>query len=101
MERILSDALSSPEEGLEHWVPWVIALHDIGKISAPFQYQSEQQRDRLIKEGFDFGKAKWNGKPSHGEVGEIFIKSHLEMDIPETFGGPCVIWQVGTMGSLR
>jgi CRISPR-associated endonuclease/helicase Cas3 len=81
--RVLSAALNAPEEGLSKWVPWAIALHDIGKISAPFQYKSEQQRTRLIDEGFDFGKIKRDGKPSHGEVSEIFIKSCLEMDIPE------------------
>ncbi len=82
-KRVLSNSLNAPEEELKYWVPWVIALHDIGKISAPFQYQNEQQRARLIMEGVDFGKKIWDRKPSHGEVSEIFIKSHLEMDIPE------------------
>jgi len=82
-KRVLSNALNAPEEELKYWVPWVIALHDIGKISAPFQYQSEQQHARLVKEGVDFGKIKWNRKPSHGEVSEIFIKSYLEIDISE------------------
>jgi len=82
-KRVLSNSLNSPEEELKYWVSWVIALHDIGKISAPFQYQNEQQRARLIKEGVNFGKIMWDRKPSHGEVSEIFIKSHLEMDISE------------------
>ena len=82
-KRVLSNSLNAPEEELKYWVPWVIALHDIGKISAPFQYQNEQQRARLIMEGVDFGKKMWDRKPSHGEVSEIFIKSHLEMEIPE------------------
>jgi len=81
--KVLSVALNAPEDSLTNWVPWAIALHDIGKVSAPFQYQSKQQRDRLIKEDFDFGTKKWDGKPSHGEVSELFIKSHLEMDIPD------------------
>jgi CRISPR-associated endonuclease/helicase Cas3 len=81
--RILSAALNTPEDSLTKWVPWAIALHDIGKISAPFQCKSEHQRTRLINEGFDFGKIKRDGKPSHGEVSEIFIKSHLEIALPE------------------
>ncbi len=82
--KVLSTALNCPGENLAQWVPWAVALHDIGKISAPFQYQSEQQRIRLLREGFDFGNKKWDREPSHGEVSEIFIKSSLEMNIPES-----------------
>jgi CRISPR-associated endonuclease/helicase Cas3 len=82
-KRVLANSLNTSEENLVNWVPWVIALHDIGKISAPFQYQNEQQRSRLIAEGFDFGKIKWNRKPLHNEVSEIFIRSHLELTISD------------------
>ncbi len=35
--------------------PWIVALHDIGKISVPFQAKSLAQRQRLEAEGVSFG----------------------------------------------
>jgi CRISPR-associated endonuclease/helicase Cas3 len=48
---------------LRPWLPLIVALHDIGKISAPFQGQSSRtptrlQRERLENEGFDFGRLR-------------------------------------------
>lgn len=35
-------------------LPFIVALHDIGKISMPFQAQAGQQKERLQREGFAF-----------------------------------------------
>lgn len=50
---ILSRVFNCPAGELHAWVPWLIALHDLGKISAAFQgMQQAGQRDRLNAEGF-------------------------------------------------
>ena len=41
-------------QGVATWLPLVIALHDLGKISSPFQRQVDAQRLRLEAEGFVF-----------------------------------------------
>lgn len=82
--QVLSSTLNSQEDDLAEWLPWLISLHDIGKISAPFQYQSEPQRNRLISEGFTFGDNNWGNKPSHGEISEIFYAVDFENQIPDS-----------------
>lgn len=50
---ILSHIFNFPANELHAWVPWLIALHDLGKVSAAFQgMQQAGQRDRLNAEGF-------------------------------------------------
>src|SRR5271157_3473089 len=82
--RILAESLGARHGDLATWLPWLIALHDIGKLSAPFQYQNESQRQRLIDEGFSFGNHKWDNRPSHGEISEVFIASGLNINMPGT-----------------
>lgn len=41
-------------DSLAAWLALVVAFHDIGKISSPFQAQVEDQRERLVKRGFVF-----------------------------------------------
>lgn len=75
-------------ESLSHWLPLFVALHDIAKISAPFQGQARQprtehERARLESEGFIFGS---NAVPSyrHEKLGAVFIQDvlpQLEIDI--------------------
>jgi CRISPR-associated endonuclease/helicase Cas3 len=81
--KVMADALGANAETLDDWLPWMIALHDIGKLSASFQSQNIMQRQRLIDEGFSFGLQVWNNKPSHAEMGEVFIKSHLKFNLPD------------------
>lgn len=49
--RVLGRALNADADTLRDWLPWVVALHDIGKLSVPFQAQSAEQRRRLGVEG--------------------------------------------------
>lgn len=51
-KHVLARALNADAERLNQWLPWIIALHDIGKISVPFQAQNAAQRQRLEAEGF-------------------------------------------------
>lgn len=56
--RILGQALNAEPETLVDWLPWFIAMHNIGKISVPFQAQNQTQKLRLETEGFTFGRWK-------------------------------------------
>lgn len=48
----LARALNAEAETLADWLPYLVALHDIGKISAAFQMLNEVQAKRLEQEGF-------------------------------------------------
>ncbi len=79
-------------ESLVGWLPLIVALHDIGKVSSPFQGQrsvpaTQATRARLELAGFVFG-------PTHGEVhrhqlvSAAFVESEwlsLEPDLPRQF----------------
>ena len=51
--------------------PFLIALHDIGKVSATFQRMNADQYARLIKEGFQFGQSS---DLYHTQVSRNFIR---------------------------
>ncbi len=76
----LGKVLGVTPESLEDWLPWFIALHDIGKISVPFQEQNDLQKSRLIANGFELGNLRWKNDPPHGLISQIFIK--YEADFP-------------------
>lgn len=66
---------------LEAWLPFIIALHDIGKISAPFQRQqttpgAKIQHVRLLHEGFDLG-SEGDEPPTHSAVSAWWLNAHL------------------------
>ena len=68
-------------DALEAWLPFVIALHDIGKISTPFQGQqttpsAQLQHERLLREGFRLGGAG-DGPPSHSAVSAWWINNQF------------------------
>jgi len=70
------------------WLPFLIATHDLGKISAPFQGQAKDaaaqaQRDRLVAEGVQFG----GGRASdlyHSEISALWLHEHLIRREPGT-----------------
>src|SRR5690606_16313897 len=76
---VLAAALNARAETLHEWLPWLIALHDIGKISVPFQAQNEIQRQRLKEEGFEFGywRLPDSQKLHHTTVGGIVLEDSL------------------------
>jgi CRISPR-associated endonuclease/helicase Cas3 len=66
---------------LSEWLPLLVGLHDIAKISAPFQGQARQartkeERVRRESEGFIFGST---GAQSyrHEKLGAVFIQDVL------------------------
>src|SRR6266511_2815049 len=58
IRNVMTRVFQSDSVYLAQWLPLVVALHDIGKISAPFQGQdskpaTQAQCKRLRAEGFD------------------------------------------------
>jgi CRISPR-associated endonuclease/helicase Cas3 len=49
----LAREFASEGKNLSNWLPYFVALHDIGKVSAAFQAQNKQQLTRLRYEGFE------------------------------------------------
>ena len=75
--RVLGGALGAEPGKLADWLPWLVALHDIGKISAPFQEQRAEHKERLLAEGFSFGARPWNNDPYHTFTGQVFLAQEL------------------------
>jgi len=61
-------------ETLTCFLPYMIAMHDIGKISAPFQAQEEIQRARVVKEGFNLNGWEGNRDLYHPVISQIHIR---------------------------
>lgn len=76
--RVLGRGLNADPETLVSWLPWLIALHDIGKISVPFQAQNQVQKLRLETAGFTFGRWKSKDKLDHSLMGQLFLKKLLK-----------------------
>jgi CRISPR-associated endonuclease Cas3-HD len=76
--RVLAAALNANADTLADWLPWVIALHDIGKISAAFQGKNEEQRARLASEQFPFGQWRWATDLPHNFTGAVFVRDKLD-----------------------
>lgn len=71
----LAYVLGADADSLYEWLPYLIALHDIGKLSVPFQILNDKQAARLKDEGFDLGKAGLQDGRSlpHTIVGRILL----------------------------
>ncbi|MCL4530624.1 MAG: CRISPR-associated helicase Cas3' [Chloroflexi bacterium] len=70
--KVMADALGADADTVADWLPWLVALHDVGKISAAFQQANDTQRQRLEKEGFTFGNRQWNNTPYHALISSVF-----------------------------
>lgn len=67
-------------DALVAWLPFLIATHDLGKISAAFQGQVEAQRARLVREGVRF-----SSRPVelyHAEVSACWLHRELRRHEP-------------------
>lgn len=87
---VLTRALAADDpHTVEAWLPLLVALHDIGKISAPFQGATRRlatrlQRERLEQEGFTFGRTLGATYP-HQHITADFVGHvwpELEADVP-------------------
>ncbi len=83
---VLSSALNANPDELVNWLPWMIAMHDIGKISVPFQAQNDEQKVRLVEDGFDFGQWRVKDKLYHTDVGRHYMKNEFtDYQLPTWF----------------
>ncbi len=80
-------------DSLASWLPLIVAMHDIGKLSSPFQgmqhdaAQVKAQRARLEAEGFRFGRLQGQ-KYAHQVVSAVFVRNSwpdLEPGLPPDF----------------
>ena len=79
---VLARALGAEAETLHEWLPYFIALHDLGKISPPFQCAKTAQKTRLEQQGFSFGDF---GDHHHSTLGQVcFLEFVNGFGIPET-----------------
>jgi len=71
--RALSNALNADAETLTDWLPYFVALHDIGKVSAAFQSLNKEQMARLRREGFTLGTMNI----PHAHITQIYLEEML------------------------
>jgi CRISPR-associated endonuclease/helicase Cas3 len=69
----LATALGADPEMLGVWLPYVVAMHDIGKLSAVFQSQRVDQYKRLMAEGFLFEGWRGDLKIHHSLIGQAAL----------------------------
>jgi CRISPR-associated endonuclease/helicase Cas3 len=79
-----------PIDQLLAWLPFLVAMHDLGKISAAFQGQarderSQVQRQRLEESGIIF-PPRYERSPYHAEVSAVWLHRHLERHEPGIAG---------------
>lgn len=81
--QVLARTMNTDPNSLHEWLPWFIALHDIGKISVPFQAQNAAQKERLAKEKFDFGRYGVDHKKLHHTImGRMVLKKWTTTFLP-------------------
>lgn len=74
---VLGTALGADPAALHTWLPWLIALHDLGKLTADFQAQNAVQKQRLQQLGFDFGRVRPTNHLHHTLLGWLLLEQSL------------------------
>lgn len=82
----LANAFNIDVKTLSNWLPYFVALHDIGKVSAAFQALNKQQLMRLKGEGFEFEPIDI----PHSHISQIYIEDAL----PQVFATNSTIVQI-------
>ena len=77
---LLAEAFNADAGNLANWLPYIVALHDIGKVSAAFQAQNKLQLTRLRSEGFDLHSID----VFHAHISQIYTKDLLSKLFPES-----------------
>lgn len=81
--QVLAHALAANADSLYEWLPYLIALHDIGKLSVPFQLLNTKQVERLEQEGVSFGQAqKGDAKELHHTIVGRLVADEITNDWP-------------------
>jgi CRISPR-associated endonuclease Cas3-HD len=71
--QILARAFNCEGNILSNWLPYFVALHDIGKVSAAFQALNKQQLMRLKQEGFELETIDI----PHSQISQIYMEDTL------------------------
>lgn len=79
--QVLGKAFNADQDLLIEWVPWLVALHDIGKVSAVFQAQNTAQKARLLSEQFAFDTRLHYDIP-HAMISQSFLAAELPSLVP-------------------
>jgi CRISPR-associated endonuclease/helicase Cas3 len=73
----LAKALDASPETLVSWLPYLVAMHDIAKISASFQSQRDEQLARLQGESFPFGSWRHSLNCHHSLIGLAITEQEM------------------------
>ncbi|RMD57321.1 CRISPR-associated endonuclease Cas3'', partial [Candidatus Parcubacteria bacterium] len=73
--RVLGNALNTSPDTLHEWLPFIIALHDLGKLSPLFQMLNDQQAQRLKNAGLEFPAVPKDDAPRHTVTGDYLLPS--------------------------
>lgn len=82
---VLANVFNTDEQHLSNWIPYLVALHDIGKLTVAFQASNQQQGQRMQSLGFDFGR--WQSKYTlhHTVAGQIILRNEWhDLQLPST-----------------
>ena len=71
-------------DALVAWLPFLIATHDLGKISAAFQGQVPPQRERLEQQHGLIFPPPYTNAPFHAEISAVWLATHLPRREPGT-----------------
>jgi len=84
--RVLARVLEVETDTLVDWLPYLVAMHDIGKLTVAFQQQNRYQYARLKAEGFTFDG--WSGDLDmyHTFLGQVYIQEEApDLPLPEAW----------------
>lgn len=84
VQNILTDVLNQKPEELLGWLPWLISMHDIGKISTAFQVLDDQQLVRLELEKFTVKNTQVSLGVRHQMISQVYFSENL----PDMAGCP-------------
>lgn len=88
---VMGAALCADPEWLSAWLPLLVALHDIGKISNPFQGQestpeTQSARQRLLRQGFEFDHT-YGESYRHQQISAVWVQRvwpQVEPGVPDS-----------------
>lgn len=86
----LAHAFNANAEQLASWLPYLLALHDIGKISAAFQGKETNQKARIIQLGFSFGNWSFEKDVTHSVISQMFVADAYDgVEMPDFLRQAC------------
>ena len=77
----LADAFQVEPVALVNWMPYLVALHDIGKISMAFQALNAPQKARLEQENFSFAGWRKDSEMYHATISQAYMVETLAQEM--------------------